>query len=457
MKIKRNIKGAAFALSAVMAIAFAPTVSEAALSVTTDVSVVQKVANESTATVLKNQVSTSANIVWTGVAGDFIHATPTVSNLILTLSNGAKWNKVVVPLLTGGNGVGVCTGKTTSVLTCPLAIGVTAATAVSVPVNTAGLFDISAVPAGGTVTVSVGVFNTSLGAFAANSVASTSLFNKVGLTSPVVTANTGGAIAQVRATPAFSQFAVGTIPASSTATGQVFTLKNNTTSQTIIATDVTFTMTGSFADVTAITPGSATTAWTINAAKTQATANLVSNLTGGTALTSTAMLPALTFSGTKVIPIQSYTMSVATKAGSSFVASNPLASAKILNITHDGLSGTLTTAATSSLNVFRIRDYAGVGGTITVSGLTYSATGVGTKFGPVTLATALPANGAVLLTWAKILADPAVAALGLPAASRATLTITAATTNGSITNQKTIAGTGTTSASFSNGANNMVQ
>jgi len=164
------------------------------------------------------------------------------------------------------------------------------------------------------------------------------------------------------------------------------------------------------------------------------------------------------YNGTTAQEDASYNVSVDRLAGDvNFAAqAGVLANSPAATFARNGFSVTTTSVATTSASKLFIRDTSGIlpvaGAKIRATVTTFNAlTGASTTVGPVLLTQTLPNNGEVLLTPASILANPGFAAV--PAATRATIKISAETPTATATvNKQTASGVDIGST----GANNSI-
>jgi len=396
-------------LGSVIALVLASGTANAAFTVTTDVAAVQKVANETTVAALAQQVTTvSGNPVIT--IGALTDVNATTKDIRLALSNGATWNKAPVIATTAtalAFGAGVVSADKKTV-TYPITTAATAVGTITVTLTgatAAGLFNLTAVPAGAGVTLAVSAFDSATGSFAANAISTKNIFAKVALATAAVTKNTTGNVSDVSAAPSFTAFAAGgaTTAACGAGTGPSnLTLTNNTTSQKLLKADVSLTLKGDFSDVTSITPSANTSAWTINTAKTEANSILAADLAGAAA--SGSLCPTLTFSGTKAIPASDYTVSIATKASSSFTASTPATDQVLVSISRNG--SFFSTNSTGGLNTVKITDMSGrAASKIEVSAYDANGVMVTRAAGAPVLVSSVTANSTVSIGGADLTAN----------------------------------------------------
>ncbi len=393
-------------LGSAIALVLASGTASAAFTIKTDVAKVQKLANETTPAALAQQVTkVSKKPV---ITVDFADINAITKDIRLTLTGGAKWNAApvvtTVPLLFPAviaSGTVSADKKTVTYKITTPPTGTGTGTITLTGITAAGLFDLTAVPAGAGVKLAVSSFDNASGSFAANAISTKNIFFKVPLIKATVTKNTN--VADVSATPSFTAFtAGGTTTAVCTGFGGTLTLTNSTTSQTLLKSDMSLTLKGDFSDVTSIIPTLNTSDWTVNTAKTEATAKLAANL-NGTGV-SGPLCPQLKFSGTKALLASNYTVSVAIKASSSFIASTPVTDQVLISITRNG--SFFSTNSTGGLNTVKITDMSGrAASKIEVSAYDANGVKVTRAAGAPVLATSVTANSTVSISGADLTAN----------------------------------------------------
>ncbi|WP_053062438.1 hypothetical protein [Photobacterium aquae] len=185
------------------------------------------------------------------------------------------------------------------------------------------------------------------------------------------------------------------------------TIKNQTSDQPVNKEVLKLKLTGDFSDVTALNASSQTTAWSINAAKTEAYARVTSNLEAGA--TTVIALPSLKFSGKNPIPVMDYDFTAYMDSNATFNEFSRGAEGTY-EITHDGFTFDTVTTGTTADNQIFIRDISGnlpkAGGSINVTVWEYDAKGNSTELVKgKALSVKLANKGAVTLTPAQIAKD----------------------------------------------------
>ncbi|MBY5947383.1 hypothetical protein [Photobacterium rosenbergii] len=368
------------------------------------------VAIQSTQTVLQFQTGNYTNIPELRLDADT--EAPADSFVRLELTGGAKWNLAEVKkgaliqttgtLAVDNTQASLLDGGT--VLRVPVTIAGVKDDTFKVDAEIAGAFDLR--EAGNAVTITAGVQRLD-GSFSANPKSIGKAFN---LLNVVKVANV---FEHVDTAQVSEQYKVFENDTSIIGTGSI-EIENQTTNQGIIAGDVALTIHGDFSDVQNTTYPSVdgnTSSWTINAARTAATATLTSELQESTSVFIST--PNFEFDGETPIKPQTFTTSFKVKNSPTFSEYEVSDSANF--IVRDGFRFDTVTTGTTADNSIYIRDVSGnipaEGGKVNVTIWEFDAEGNGTLLVEAKpLSMTLTSEGAMTLTPAQITADLGVEA-----------------------------------------------